>query len=53
MKSISIVGLLNVLSACSTHAVKCHGPLRPIYNAESIAQSPRASSDAVRPEPQP
>jgi hypothetical protein len=30
MKKMSIVGFLLLLSACSTHAVKCHGPLRPI-----------------------
>ena len=53
MKRISIVGLLIVLSACSTHTVKCHGPLRPINKAGSTAQKSDASSDAVRREPQP
>jgi hypothetical protein len=40
MKEISIVGLLIVLGACSTHAVKCHGPLRPINGPTASSHEP-------------
>lgn len=42
MKRISLVGLLIVLGACSTHAVKCHGPLRPINRPTASATKPTA-----------
>lgn len=39
MKNISVVGVAFVLGACSTHAVKCHGPLRPINASASSKPS--------------
>ena len=45
MKSISIVGLLIVMGACSTHAVKCHGPMRPINKPTASAASPESRHD--------
>jgi hypothetical protein len=44
MKSISIVGLLIVMGACSTHAVKCHGPLRPINKPTASPESRHGGS---------
>jgi hypothetical protein len=49
MKSISIVGLLIVMSACSTHAVKCHGPLRPINKPTASAASPESRHGSTLP----
>ncbi len=40
MKRISIVGLLMLLTACSTHAVKCHGSLRPINQPRTSPAKP-------------
>jgi hypothetical protein len=37
MKRISIVGLVLVVTGCSTHQVKCHGALRPINEATATA----------------
>ena len=42
MKSIATAGLLIVLGACSTHAVKCHGSLRPINKPTASAASPES-----------
>ncbi len=47
MKMISIVGLLIVLSACSTHTVKCHGPLRPINEPSTGAAAPGPQPDST------
>ena len=44
MERISIVGVLMVLSACSTQAVKCHGALRPINAPTVSAPNPPAGS---------
>jgi hypothetical protein len=55
MKLISILGLIVAVSACSTHRVKCHGPLRPINKPIASAPSshPAAESEAaVNAEPQ-
>jgi hypothetical protein len=49
MKSISMVGLLIVMSACSTHAVKCHGPLRPINKPTASAASPDSRHGSTPP----
>ena len=51
MKGIFIVILAIVLVACSTHAVKCHGPLRPI-NKPAGVQKHEAVPDTSRTEPQ-
>jgi hypothetical protein len=44
MKRISIVGLLILLGACSTHAGKCRGPLRPINEPAVGASKPATGS---------
>ena len=49
MKSISTAGLLLVLGACSTHAVKCHGPLRPINKPTASAASPESRHGSTPP----
>lgn len=47
MRSISTVGLLLVLGACSTHTVKCHGPLRPVNKPIAGAAGPGARHDST------
>jgi hypothetical protein len=48
MERISIVGVLMMLSACSTHAMKCHGRLRPINEPTVNApHSPAGSQPAT------
>ena len=44
MKLVSILGLIIAMSACSTHPVKCHGPLRPINKPGSSAPSAQPAS---------
>jgi hypothetical protein len=46
MKLISIFGLIVAVSACSTHRVKCHGPLRPVNKPAVSAPSAHPSSDS-------
>jgi hypothetical protein len=46
MKLISIFGLIVAVSACSTHLVKCHGPLRPINKPTVVAPSSHPASDS-------
>jgi hypothetical protein len=54
MKKISIVGLLIVLGACSTHALKCRGPLRPINKPTASASTPGpAAGSTSAPQPSP
>ena len=55
MKLISIFGLIVAISACSTHRVKCHGPLRPVNKPAVSAPSSHPTSDsgaAANEEPQ-
>ena len=55
MKLISILGLIVAISACSTHLVKCHGPLRPINKPPVSAPGSHPASDsdaAAHEEPQ-
>ena len=55
MKLISIFGLIVAVNACSTHLVKCHGPLRPINEPTVSAPSSHRAGDsdaAVQEEPQ-
>jgi len=49
MKLISIFSLIVAISACSTHRVKCHGPLRPVNNPAVSAPGshPARDSDAA------
>jgi hypothetical protein len=47
MKSISTLGLLIVLGGCSTHTVKCHGPLRPINKPAVNAAGPGSRHDST------
>lgn len=42
MKRISLLSLVIVLGGCSTHAVKCHGSLRPINGPTANAMQPTA-----------
>jgi len=44
MKHIVIVGLIFAVGACSTHQVRCHGPLRPI-NQPGHSAVPSAPKD--------
>ena len=43
MKSIFVVSLTIILGACSTHAVKCRAPLRPI-NKPAMQNTPSSGS---------
>jgi hypothetical protein len=52
MKLVLIIGLIFAMSACSTHLLKCHGPLRPI-NKPAVSVRPASNSDvAENEEPQ-
>jgi len=56
MKLISIFGLIVAICACSTHRVKCHGPLRSINKPAVSAPTSHPASDsdaAANEEPQP
>jgi len=55
MKLISIFSLIVAISACSTHRVKCHGPLRPVNKPAVSAPSSHPANDsdgAANEEPQ-
>jgi hypothetical protein len=51
MKSISTMGLIIVLGACSTHTVKCHGPLRPINKPTASPESRQGSTSPPKVSP--
>jgi hypothetical protein len=46
MKLVSILGLIVAMSACSTHLLKCQGPLRPI-NKPAVSVRPASNSDTA------
>jgi hypothetical protein len=55
MKHTCAVGLVVLIAACSSHPVKCHGPLRPINTPAAGATAtpglPGASKSTPRPKP--
>jgi len=46
MKRICSVGLMVLIAACSSHPIKCHGPLRPINTATTGATGTELSQGA-------
>jgi hypothetical protein len=45
MKRITLISLIAVIAAaCSTHQLKCHGPLRPINSSTVSAPGSHAVS---------
>ncbi|MFL6601463.1 MAG: hypothetical protein ACJ8R9_09035 [Steroidobacteraceae bacterium] len=49
MKIIYVTATAILIAACSTHPVRCRGPLQPINKPAAAASGPKAAPAEVRP----